>query len=212
MSAMAGLGPAATGLAMSGLAVLGLATVELLARAAVRARTAALIADVLAPSDDLVVTVPVLPLLPSLLRRRVPIVLARCDRAILPGVEMEEVRLSFVGLVIGVRLDVVAGTGLLVARVPAAEVLRRAGVRGSLEIGDGAVTVRWPRTGFAGMPRVGVRLRPTLAGDRIRLLPTPLSMSLPPLPAGTTLVTVEAGDNALVVTARLELPTLLNTC
>lgn len=198
----------ATGLA---LAVVGLVAVELAARAAVRARTASLVADVIDPSDDLIVTVPIVPLLPSLLRRRVPVVLASCQRAVLPGVEMEQVRLSFVGLVIGARLDVVAGSGLLIAHIPAAEVLRRAGVPGSLEIGDGAVTVRWPRTGFAGMPRVGMRLRPTLVGDRIRLLPTPLSMSLPPLPRGTTLTTVEAGDAALVVTARLELPTLLNT-
>ena len=207
MPSNAGAASVATALA---LAVMGLVAVELAARAAVRARTAALITDVIDPSDDLVVTVPIVPLLPSLLRRRVPFVLATCQRAVLPGVEMEQVRLSLVGLVIGARLNVVAGSGLLVAHIPAAEVLRRAGVPGSLEIGDGAVTVRWPRTGFAGMPRVGMRLRPTLVGDRIRLLPTPLSMSLPPLPRGTTLTTVEAGDAALVVTARLELPTLLN--
>ena len=47
-------------------------------------------------------------------------------------------------------------------------------------------------------------------GDRVRLAPTPFTMTVPPLPAGAVLTTVDTDADALRITCTLDLPRLLS--
>lgn len=188
----------------------GVALLEFLARAAVRHRTAQLIRRVVEPSDDLTVGLPGMAVFPDLLRGRVAHVRAECALLRLPGLEVHDVGIAMSGLRLTRALGVGAGEGVLIGRLPAADVLAIAGVPGSLELSEGRMTVRWPAD-RKGLLSARVRLRPVLNGNRIRLAPTPLSVTLPPLPDGATLVAIDAHDDALGVIAAIDLPTLLST-
>lgn len=183
---------------------------EMAARAAVRHRVASLVADVVDVRAPIHVDLPPSTLLPALSRGQLSRVDVRCARVGLPGIEVVDVEMELHSMALDRRLVVRRGEGALRGRIPAEEVLSAAGVPGTLELTEGQLTVRWPAP-RRGRPSLGVRLRPVLAGDRIRLAPSPVSLTLPTLPPGVTLSGVEARDDALEVQANLDLPTLLKS-
>lgn len=188
---------------------LGLAVAEVGARRLTRVRVAVLVRRVVEASPDLAVTLREAPVLPRLTLGRVVTVEVRCASATLPGLHVTDVHMHLEGIRVDPLLRVTAGTGWLEADIGAQEVLRMAGVRGtSLELTEGMATVRWPG-GRLPLPRVGLRLRPSLEGRRIRLHPTPLSIALPPLPDGVEVETVAVTADALHVGAHMDLPRVL---
>lgn len=182
---------------------------EIAARAAVRHRVASLVAGVVEARAPVHVVLPPSTLLPELSRGQLGRADVSCARVGLPGIEVVDVQMELHGMAVDRRLVVRRGEGSLRGRIPAEEVLSAAGVPGTLELTEGQLTVRWPAP-RRGRPSIGVRLRPVLAGNRIRLAPSPVSLSLPTLPPGVTISGVEARDDALEVHASLDLPTLLN--
>lgn len=166
------------------------------------------LAQVGEPLGEVEVGLPRRPLLPDLLRLRMPAAALRCGGMELPTVRLAEVRIELWDIRLDLRAAVRAGHGTLTGQLPPQEVRRLAGVGGDLRITDGLLTMRW--TTVPGLPAVRVRLRPVLSSGRIRLAPTPVSMALPPLPAGVHVTDVQAVPGALQVRANLELARLLN--
>ena len=155
----------------------------------------------------LVVDVPGSGLLGPLLRGRAQELVVTTPRMVLDDLPLTHVLLYLRDVRLAVRWDagprlvVVGGTGRMEASLPGDEVRRRAGFESWLALTRGRARV--------GRSFLRMSLKPVLEGDRVRLSPTPVVMSLPPLPDGITLDGVEVEDDALGVHATLDLPLLL---
>ena len=177
---------------------------EATARVALRRRTRTLVGRVLdlgeGPSE---VVLPRGPVLPGLLRLRVEEIVLRCGAAALPTLRIEDVELVLRDVRLDLRATPCGGAGLLRARIDTEEIARQAGFSGRLTLGEDSATVRW-----MGVP---LRFTPQLRSGRIRLAPTPFSLTLPPLPPGTEVTAVRAAPHGLGITAAVDLATLFSS-
>jgi hypothetical protein len=181
----------------------GGAGTEAVLRHLVARRTLALLGRVVATPDGAAVTLPEGRLAPALLRGRLAAATITAPTVRLGDLPVHDVVLHLQDVLVGPRLQLLGGTGVLEGHLTGAEVRRRAGAppRVRLEGGRAAISV-------AGL---SIGLRPVVDGDRVRLAPTPFSLSLPPLPPGVALVAVDTADDTLRITAHIEFARLLTS-
>ncbi len=122
-------------------------------------------------------------------------------------IDLHDVRLDLLRTLRRRHVVVREGHGLLRGHVAGAEVRRRSRVPGVVRLTGGRAGLGVAGLGLARLP-LGVR--PVVDGDRVRLAPTPFTMTLPPLPPGVVLTAVDTDADALRITCTLDLPRLLN--
>ncbi len=127
-------------------------------------------------------------------------------------IDLHDVRLDLLRTLRRRHVVVREGHGLLRGHVAGAEVRRRSRVPGVVRLTGGRAGLGVAGLGLAGLglARLPLGVRPVVDGDRVRLAPTPFTMTLPPLPPGVVLTAVDTDADALRITCTLDLPRLLN--
>lgn len=175
---------------------------EALTRVLVAHRIRRLLAEVVETAAVPDVVLPPGPLLPGLVRGRLAWITIAAPCLRMGGLDVHDARVDLCDLVFERRLTVTRGAGVVRGHLKGDDVRRLTGAPRRVRLDSGLASVR--------VGRLDVGVRPVVQGDRIQLAPTPLSLILPPLPAGVRLVAVDTADGALLIEAEVDVPTLLS--